>query len=489
LIITLFISWITLLFPLNNFLKNRLIQIQKRKKSGNEPKVRRLSGIIFIFSGLVGIILIAAQLLNGELVNESYFFLSGSLMLVSGVTGFYFLLKRPLKSSETSMSLRALSRKFILRNPARSMSIVILFSIGSFLVVSTGSNRKDLFRNAELKSSGTGGFLYYAESTVPVLRDLNDPELRYEYGLSENYKFYQLRVTDGDDASCLNLNRVLNPVILGIDPKGFKDRFNFVTKTPLLDDEDPWGSLMRELPGGLVPAIADETVIKWGLGLKVGDTLSYINSKGKNLKLLLIGGLAPSIFQGNVIISNKHFLREFPENNGTGVFLIEGLMQDTAMIIEETDRGMRDFGWDMNLTSVRLSEFNSVTNTYLSIFMVMGALGLLLGTIGLAIILLRSIMERKQEIALFRAIGFSKRNIRKLIVEEYMILLSIGVCIGFITAVIATLPSILSQDKGGTIPGIIIIFLALLINGWLWTFILASQGLRNKSVYESLRND
>ena len=82
------------------------------------------------------------------------------------------------------------------------MSIVILFAIGAFLTISTGSNRKDLFSNSEDPSSGTGGFLFFAESTAPVLRQLNDPAVKAEYGLSENYSIVQLRKADGDDASC-----------------------------------------------------------------------------------------------------------------------------------------------------------------------------------------------------------------------------------------------------------------------------------------------
>jgi putative ABC transport system permease protein len=54
------------------------------------------------------------------------------------------------------------------------------------------------------------------------------------------------------------------------------------------------------------------------------------------------------------------------------------------LISDELTRGMRDLGWSMEYAPQRLTEFNSVTNTYLSIFMVMGALGLLLGTVGLS---------------------------------------------------------------------------------------------------------
>ena len=84
---------------------------------------------------------------------------------------------------------------------------------------------------------------------------------------------------------------------------------------------------------------------------------------------------------------------------------------------------MRDLGWDMQLTAVRLAEFNSVTNAYLSIFMVLGALGLLLGTFGLVVVLSRSILERKQEIALLKAVGYPRMEIRKLVIREYMFLL------------------------------------------------------------------
>jgi len=119
----------------------------------------------------------------------------------------------------------------------------------------------------------------------------------------------------------------------------------------------------------------------------------------------------------------------------------------------------------------------------------MGALGLLLGTVGLAIVLSRSIVERKQEIALMRAIGLSKSYIRKMIVEEYMILLGTGVCIGFVTAVIATLPSVVNPETGVSITGICLIFLLLLLSGWIFTRAIAMQTLKNNNLYESLRND
>jgi ABC-type antimicrobial peptide transport system permease subunit len=438
---------------------------------------------------LISLLLVSVAVISGQVNNVPLFFASGGLLLISAIAFFHWYLSGSDKAEKPDFNLGGLSRKIAKRNMVRSMSIVILFAIGAFLVISTGSNRKDLYAQAEEAGSGTGGFLYYAESSAPVLKQLNNPEVRYEFSLGENYSFVQLRKADGDDASCLNLNKIINPQVLGVDPAGLDGRFSFVTRTPFLDESQPWLSLEEELPGGLIPAIADETVIKWGLGLSVGDTLHYTNSNGGSMDLLLIGGLAPSVFQGNVIISNDNFLEQFPESSGTHVFLVEGAVSDTATISSELGRGMRDLGWDMDLTATRLAEFNSVTNAYLSIFMALGALGLLVGTFGLVVVLFRSIMERKQELALLKAVGYERRQIRKLVVREYMILLLAGIGIGFASAVVATLPSLINPQTGTSYSSILLWLLVLVVNGWIWIELVSRSALKRKSIYSALRND
>ena len=490
LLITLLVSWMALIFPLNRFLQRVTRKYRRRGRSFETSLPRRqISKGVAILSGLAGVGLILTQLMRGEIVNAGIFFAAGGLLLVSGLSMFYFSLIRLQFMSHPGLSMVKLGRKNALRNPTRSIGIVILFALGAFLVISTGSNRKDLFVNAEDPLSGTGGFLYYAESTVPVLRNLNDPEVRFDLGLDRGYSFVQLRMSTGDDASCLNLNRIMNPRILGVDPSRLEGRFRFVTRTPYLDEVQPWTSLEKELDGGLIPAVADETVIKWGMGMKVGDTLEYLNAGGERMNLLLLGGLAPSVFQGSVIISDRHFLEQFPQNSGTQVFLVEGNRQDTTSIMAELGWSMRDMGWDITLASRRLAEFLSVTNTYLSIFFVMGALGLLLGTVGLSIVLFRSILERKQEIALLRAVGYGRKNIRGLVVGEYMGLLAAGTGIGFLCAIIATLPSILSPNTDVSFTAIVILLLILMANGWAWTFLITTRALRNRALYQALRNE
>ena len=64
-------------------------------------------------------------------------------------------------------------------------------------------------------------------------------------------------------------------------------------------------------------------------------------------------------------------------------------------------------GFDVVDAREQLAQFLAVQNTYLSTFQSLGALGLLLGTIGLAVVQLRSVLERRGELALMRAGGFT----------------------------------------------------------------------------------
>jgi ABC-type antimicrobial peptide transport system permease subunit len=292
---------------------------------------------------------------------------------------------------------------------------------------------------------------------------------------------------EGDDASCLNLNRIAQPAILGVDPEALSGRFSFATRMKGLDAEDPWKALYESLEDGSIPAIADQTVIQYGLGKKVGDELLYQNEKGDTLRLKLIAGTTPSIFQGYVIISNEHFLKNYPSNSGSYVFLIDGEPEQDEAIGEELRSVFRDYGWEMESTAKRLVEFYSVTNTYLSIFLALGALGMILGTIGLAIILARTILERRREIALMQAIGFGTRQLFRLLVNEYLLLLVAGVLTGFVTAVVATLPSFISSNTDASLGTVALITAIILINGFLWIAGLSWFSLRNKKLVTGLR--
>ena len=104
----------------------------------------------------------------------------------------------------------------------------------------------------------------------------------------------------------------------------------------------------------------------------------------------------------------------------------------------------------MASTAERLAGFHRVEYTYLSTFQMLGGLGLVLGTLGLGAILLRNVLERRRELALLRALGYTQSDFFAMVVAENVLLLVGGLVIGTFCALVAIAPMFL--DRGGRLP-------------------------------------
>src|SRR5439155_11511702 len=131
-------------------------------------------------------------------------------------------------------------------------------------------------RDAWKQTSGTGGFALIGESTMPVVQDLNSKSGRDFFALNESdlagVSFVPFRVREGDEASCLNLNRAQRPRLLGVKPEILEGRFGFAKGAG-------WQALKSEIRNPKseieVPAIGDANSIEWAMHKKVGDTVDY----------------------------------------------------------------------------------------------------------------------------------------------------------------------------------------------------------------------
>jgi ABC-type antimicrobial peptide transport system permease subunit len=122
-------------------------------------------------------------------------------------------------------------------------------------------------------------------------------------------------------------------------------------------------------------------------------------------------------------------------------------LASTQSAIED---GLSDLGAGVVGTAARLAQFHRVENTFLSTFQTLGGLGLLLGTVGLATVLLRNVLERRRELALLEAVGYRRRHLLLLVVAENALLLGGGLAAGAISAVLAIAPAL--AERGGRIP-------------------------------------
>jgi ABC-type antimicrobial peptide transport system permease subunit len=136
----------------------------------------------------------------------------------------------------------------------------------------------------------------------------------------------------------------------------------------------------------------------------------------------------------------------------------------------------------------RLNAFNAVQNTYLGTFQVLGGLGLLLGSAGLGIVVLRNVLERRGELALLIAVGFRRRGLQRLVLGEHAALLALGLGIGLAAAAVAVLPALLSPGTHLPYGSLALTLGAVLVNGLSWTWMATRVALRGR-LLDALRNE
>ncbi len=156
-----------------------------------------------------------------------------------------------------------------------------------------------------------------------------------------------------------------------------------------------------------------------------------------------------------------------------------------AQLLEST---LAEDGFDVVDAHEQLAQFLAVQNTYLSTFQSLGALGLLLGTVGLAVVQLRSVLERRGELALMRAAGFRRGRLLGMVMVENVLLLVGGLAVGCVAAAVALLPLWLPREASvpwATLAGLLaVIAIVGLAAGWL-----ATRSALRAPILPALRGD
>ena len=429
---------------------------------------RRAGQIAGLCLGLVALLLGVAAA-TGQLDSLPLVGTAGALLLVGLLALFARWLGAGAADQPSAVAggrSRALLRMALAnasRNRGRSLLSTTLVACASYMIVTVAGFQQD-FTLAELgRDSGTGGFALTAESDVPLLRDPGTAEGRFELGIPETpeleaAEIFPLRLLPGDDTSCLNLYKPQEPRLLAIPEDlvargGFRFQKTLPQKTLSAADlgaaptDSPWQLLDLDLPPNpkgeaVVPVLGDANSTQWILRLGLGQTLTLENEAGEPLHLMLVGTLATSIFQSELLISERHFLEHFPGRSGWSVFLAESA--DGEGLLEQLEGGLEDYGFDAVPAAEKLESFHTVQNTYLSTFRSLGGLGLLLGTVGLAIVLLRGAIERRGELAALRAFGFRRATLTRLVVLENALLLAVGLGAGTLAALLTAAPNLVT---------------------------------------------
>ncbi|MGE4569530.1 MAG: FtsX-like permease family protein, partial [Bacteroidales bacterium] len=451
--VTLGVSWLSAWFVLQREMKQR----PEKGESRREKSPRRLplaSGILFAGSAAASFFFPASPAL---------FMTSGLLCLIFSTSLFQlWVFKKahsPIPLNRATMVAKNLWR----HRKSNQLSIWVLTS-GMFILFSTGLNRQG-FNDTKKHLAGTGGYNLWAETSVAFQHDLNDSSVRAGMGLASlapDLHFTALLRHAGDDASCLNLNRAQQPTVLGV-PVGDLEHsdFGFVGAIDALPLDSVW-HFMQHRYKGAYPVVADQTVLQWGLFKAPGDTLHYRDQQGREVVLLIAGALKNSVFQGNLLMDARLFSELWPSETGSHIQLILNPDAEDGTTLNLLQQALSNWGVRVESTTHRLKMFNSVTDTYLTIFLLLGGLGLILGFLGMTLIVRRNMAGRGNELATLLALGFSKREIKGLYRTENLLIPLYAVTMGTLSSLLAVVPTAANAPSGiWMMMGVIVVILLL----------------------------
>jgi putative ABC transport system permease protein len=472
---------------------------------------RRSRRSLAIGTGLLvsaGLLLIGV--LTGRLQGEAFeglswgvvlFFLDGLLILVGGVMLIAGLLDGDHSAAVRGHGMSGLAR-LGMRNTARqrqrSTASVALIAAATFVIVAVAAGRRNPAVEVPDKNSGNGGFRLVAESTEPILPDLNTPAGRATLGMKlkagspdetllKDSQFFAFRVKPGENASCLNIYQTRLPTVLGV-PKSFIDRggFRFIGSS----ETNPWALLEKTESDGTIPVIGDANTLQYSLHKGPGQTIVVPDEEHPHHTLKIVGMLDGSVFQGVLLMSDDNFRRAYPNVDGYKYFLIEspGSAANADHLSDVLETQLTQFGFDAERVSDRLANFLAVQNTYLSTFQTLGGLGLLLGTLGLATVMVRNVLERRKELALLNALGVRPSGLAWLVLVETAVLLVCGLATGTIAALVAMVPHLAST--GADVPwGSLALILAVVFFVGMLAALLASIEAARTRILEALRSE
>jgi putative ABC transport system permease protein len=401
---------------------------------------------------------------------------------------------------------------FLRYNKRQALLSFVTLACGVLIVFLVGLNRRGFADSSEIRTA-TGGFSLWCETSVPVYHNIETVEGRAKLGLgdlgvvstefilseaeglndrsksglqnlqvvstplNDRVPFLQLLKYSADDASCLNLNKVSTPNVLGVDMGDLlasdfkisktifdKDEAHFDGVYPERSRRAQWPSdKLKTVEDGLYPALVDETVLTWGLMKKLGDTLVYVGDDGRRVSVLLAGTLSNSIFQGCILMDKGLFSEIWSEISGSEVMLIrveDSLVGDTEMLVSQA---LNDYGVRIMTTGERMKLFYSVTDTYLTIFLTLGGLGLLIGIFSFIIVVRKNLLAKMGDIGLWRSLGFGEGRIYKLLYNEIIIVPLCAIAVGVLGSLLGV-----SMGFGNVSMGVwalSVVFLILLVGG------------------------
>lgn len=320
-----------------------------------------------------------------------------------------------------------------LAQPRRMMLTFAIFAVATLVLTSvalyrTGAVGTDLVD----KHGAAGGFAL--RLTVPFQNriDLSTAQGLQRAGLEgslpASVHLYGLAMSGGTEGGCLNLARPAEMQVLGVS-QSFVDRDAFEVRSDQ-PAGNPWALLDKA--GSPVPVFGDEETMQWIEYHQLGDEFDTPIA-GRPTRVRLAGLVRGGLFSGQLLMSEANFRRLLPEQRGYRSYLIESSPADLPALRDSLKPLLQD-GALLESVDRIIANVASVQRLYMTMFLVLGSLGLVLGGAGVMSVVVRDAAQRRGELALMQATGLANRRIAGVFSLGHLLPVVAGLAAGCISA-------------------------------------------------------
>ena len=174
--------------------------------------------------------------------------------------------------------------------------------------------------------------------------------------------------------------------------------------------------------------------------LEVGDSFEVLSKTGKTVDLEVTGILASGNLDllGNIVVSQAEMERDFGVDVDFFALVRTLPGADVDVVQQRIDDAFEQPFPTVDVLNQQELKDNQQQqiNTLLAMIYVLLALAVVVSLVGIVVTLILSIYERTRELGMLRAVGMSRRQVRRMIRYEAVITAVLGAIAGLILGVI-----------------------------------------------------
>jgi len=386
--------------------------------------------------GMMGTVVVGLLLVGGSVLA----IVSNSRAIVGG---FSAILSRTPKGKAvgTPAIAHPLNKGF------RTAMTIAMFGLIIFIVVVFSIFGSIFNPNAEGEK---GGYDLIAVSSMPV-DDIHNitfagdgsgaPQVSYStleeriqdaHGITEHYIYGDLIIA-GEEYSPYG---TYGHGMMGID-EGFASytEYGFTERSSGYEtDRDVWLAVAQDPNVCVVDRITRGNYPD----IELGSTLAVSDGSGMGgSRNYTVIGIADEFAFSEIFVQKEGLRSDFPQLKGDNLFLMtvkDG--EDQHKVAKDLEADLSAVGMNVFVFDDLIEEYNQAVDQIFSMFTMFMGLGLVVGVASLGVLAIRSVIERKQEIGIMRAIGYRRSMVLGVFSTEMLFVTIVGILVGLGTGII-----------------------------------------------------